>query len=202
MSTVDIVKELKGKSVNIDALYNVYLSCNKVWADVVELGVSNTVSAAVYKTKAPAGFPVKGYTTSSIPAITEDDILTGTVVYAQSGQAGYDEGGLPYVQSQNPYAVDASIGYLTGSSVPVAVPYVANDTTSSILEVSLPASLSKINVGDAVEFSIVNNGNITLRIVDNSNYKSVGFDCIYDATSASFKLWRQSSNLYYVIRQA
>jgi hypothetical protein len=209
MSAINMVSAMKGQSVTLDAYRNIYLSCVNVWARAEQFTLNGALTADTIKQTSTGGITTKVYGAQT-PAITESDILKGIVIYAEGGQTGlyydnyYGHSGLPYELSQNPYTVDSSIGYLTGYDVPSSDTETnsPNNVVGGIRVVDLPATLSKINPGESVQFSIVNNGNDSLRLVDTANYKVTGFDVVYDATSALFRVYRESASLYYVIRIA
>jgi hypothetical protein len=200
------VSSIKNNILDFDAGQSLYLSATNVVLDGTVINVKAPITVGILK-KNINGLSTKIYDDTSAPSISESDINLGVIVYGQNGQDGlYYDGqyGLPYVQSQNSYMVDSSIGYNTGSVPPNLLNEVNNPANAlgNVLEVLLPASLPTFSVGDSVEFTIVNNGNNSLRLTDQTNYKVVGFDVVYDANSAKFIAYKVSESLYYVIRSA
>jgi hypothetical protein len=80
---------------------------------------------------------------------------------------------------------------------------IGNVTNGNIL---LPkvSDLQFINVNQSVDFSIINNWNVPLKLEDGNRvgfgYSTIGHENVYDGTSALFKLHRNSSTNYNVYR--
>lgn len=191
--------KLKGQNVTIDALRDVYIDANNVWADISKLAVKNETISNVYKKKI-VNLSSKAYQPTN--PVSQADILKGIVIFVASGSA------IPTSLDQNPYNVDSSTGYDRNGApyTDATITYYGfpNNVFGGIKTVTFPTSaqLDKVKVNESVDFSIVNNGNSSLRLVGGSGCNISGHEIVYDATSALFKVLRTDANTYYVIRLA
>jgi hypothetical protein len=215
----EVVSTFAGKTISFEALQNVFVSAFKIYIDAYELRTSRHMSAEVYKKRIQKIEP-RIYKTGQRQKITECEIMAGIIVFNETNQPGVEYNtytgeyvfpdGMPYQfvgpNAQNMYSIDNSIGYVITNSYylpdccPVYPFYTTGNPGDVILKVDLPEKLIEIQCGESVEFTIVNQGNHSLLLEDKTEYKVVGFGLIYDATSASFKLYKTSETEYYVYR--
>jgi hypothetical protein len=208
-----------GKTISFEALHNVFVSAFKIYIDAFEVRASRHMSAEVYK-KRILHLEPRVYKTGQRQKITECEIMKGIIVFNESNQPGVEYNtytgeyifpdGMPYQfvgpNAQNMYSIDNSIGYVITNSYylpdccPVYPFYSPGNPGDVILKVDLPEKFIELYCGESVEFTIVNQGNHSLLLEDKTEYKVVGFGLIYDATSASFKVYKTSETEYYVYR--
>jgi|688.fasta_scaffold871835_1 hypothetical protein len=206
------LKTLVGRTISFEALHNVFIRANRVFADVSELNVSNSISGKTIKHRIDE-IKSKIYTSSNNPKIDETDILKGIVVFVEETQRHIntvsESSNLSGTQiefsklnTDNPYTVDTSIGYQLqnseGNSYARTQSYSNNNDI--ILNLELPPKLLSLNIGDSVNFTIINQGTHSLILNDTTDYKIIGFPMIYDVTSAQFKIHKVSENNYNVYR--
>ena len=106
------------------------------------------------------------------------------------------------LNSDNPYTVDTSIGYQLQNSdgISLARTQSYGNSNDIILNLELPPKLITLNIGDSIDFTIINQGTHSLLLNDTTDYKVIGFQMIYDVTSAQFKVHKVSENNYNVYR--
>jgi len=208
------LKTLVGRTISFEALHNVFIRANRVFADVSELNVSNSISGKTIKHRID-DIKSKIYSDSIHPKIDETDILKGIVVFVEETQRQINTGtdpnyntlsGMQFefskLNSDNPYTVDNSIGYQlqNADGVPLARTQSYGNNNDIILNLELPPKLITLNIGDSVDFTIINQGTHSLLLNDTTDYKVIGFQMIYDVTSAQFKIHKISENNYNVYR--
>jgi hypothetical protein len=206
------LKTLVGRTISFEALHNVFIRANKVFADVSELNVSNSICGKTIKHRIDE-IKSKIYSSLSNPKIDETDILKGIVVFVEETQrqintlnetnnlTGYSIE-FSKLNSDNPYTVDTSIGYQlqNAEGIPYARTQSYGNNNDIILNLDLPPKLVTLNIGDSVDFTIINQGTHSLILNDTTDYKIIGFQMIYDVTSAQFKIHKVSENNYNVYR--
>jgi hypothetical protein len=93
------------------------------------------------------------------------------------------------------------IGNLSADFEPNA--NIGNITQANILLPSL-SNLQFINVNESIDFSIINNWNVPLKLEDGHKsslgYSTIGHENVYDGTSALFKIHRNNISNYNVYR--
>ena len=208
------LKTLVGRTISFEALHNVFIKANRVFADVSELNVSNSISGKTIKHRIDDINP-KLYSDTIHPKVDETDILKGIVVFLEETQRQINTGsessynektGMPFefskLNSDNPYTVDTSIGYQLQNSDDISIPrtHSYGNSNDIILNLELPPKLITLNIGDSIDFTIINQGTHSLLLNDTTNYKVIGFQMIYDVTSAQFKVHKVSENNYNVYR--
>ena len=208
------LKTLVGRTISFEALHNVFIKANRVFADVSELNVSNSISGKTIKHRIDDIKP-KLYSDIIHPKVDETDILKGIVVFLEETQRQINTGtdssynektGMPFefskLNSDNPYTVDTSIGYQIQNSDGISLTRTQSYGNSNdiILNLELPPKLITLNIGDSIDFTIINQGTHSLLLNDTTDYKVIGFQMIYDATSAQFKVHKVSENNYNVYR--
>ena len=190
---------IQAPQILLNSLNTIFLEANQVYAANTTLSLG-TLTVSNIK-QSDQAITVKGYTDLTL---TESDIINGLVVFTSNPTMDSNyQYNVPYDLLQNPYTVDSSIFYEPGSqsSVPPTYNYL-NQDDGGVLPLVLPTSFTELSVGQSAEITIVNNGNSSLRLAETSNQKTVGFDLVYDATSAKFIVKRESNTLTYFIRSA
>ena len=183
MSNTEIIS---GTNIVLNSNNNIFLDAPRT----IVSGLLNTANPRLQ-----CELTVKSYSNNTI---TDDDISNGVVIFNENNNS------IPYYLSQNPYMVDSSMFYNTGYNVPIQNdPFSEINASSNLLELDLPTNLSSVlKVGESAELTIINNGNSALRLRETANEKTVGFDLVYDATSAKFIVKRETNTLTYYIRSA
>jgi hypothetical protein len=188
---------IKGTQILLNSLNTIFLEANQISASntTLSLGTLNVSNIR----QSDQAITVRGYTELNL---TESDIINGLIVFTSNPtfDANYYQYNVPYDLLQNPYTVDSSIFYDGGSLVPNS--NALNQVPGDVLPLVLPTSFTQLSVGQSAEITIVNNGNSSLILAETSNQKTVGFDIVYDATSAKFIVKRESNSLTYFIRSA
>lgn len=189
---------IKGTQILLNSLNTIFLEANQISASntTLSLGTLNVSNIR----QSDQSIIVRGYTDLNL---TESDIINGLIVFTSNPtyDAYYYSYDVPYDLNQNPYTVDSTIFYEGGNSVPPTYNYL-NQVEGDVLPLVLPTLYPQLSVGQSAEITIVNNGNSSLRLAETSNQKTVGFDIVYDATSAKFIVKRESNSLTYFIRSA
>lgn len=210
-NTNDIgLKTLVGRTISFEALHNIFIRANKIHADISELNVTNSISGKLIKQRIDEINP-KIYMSGSNPKIDESDMIKGIVVftekqnsYLNSNPEKIHETQLSLLKTNvdNPYTINNGIGYLfenkTSSTIDHYETY--KNTNDIILNIDLPPKLLLLNVGDSIDFTIINQGTHSLMMNDTCDYKIIGFQLIYDGTSAQFKVHKVSENTYNIYR--
>jgi len=177
-------------------------SSNNIFLDAPRTVVNSLVSTI--NPKLQCALTVKSYSNN---VLTAADISNGVVIFNENSNQPY----VNYATDlyQNPYMVDSSMFYNTGNVYPgYENNYIPNysddmDGLGNLLGVNLPTELgSVLRVGESAELTIINNGNSSLRLLETANEKTVGFDLVYDATSAKFIVKRETNTLTYFVRSA
>ena len=169
-------------------------SNNNIFLDATRTIVSHLVNTT--NPKLQCALTVKSYTNNTITAA---DISNGLVIFNLTPNS------IPTDLLQNPLSVDSSIFFQTGTDVPlVNNPYIYINNSDVVIPLNLPTDLSSVlKVGESTELTIINNGNSALRLSSNNvNVQTVGFDLIYDATSAKFIVKRETNTTIYFVRSA
>ena len=196
-NSVQQVPGIQGTQILLNSLNTIFLEANQISAynTTLSLGTLNVSNIR----QSDQAITVRGYTD---PYLTESDIINGLIVFTSNPtfDAYYYQYNVPYDLNQNPYTVDSTIFYEVGNSVPNT--NALNSLPGDVLPLVLPTSYPQLSVGQSAEITIVNNGNSSLRLAETSNQKTVGFDIVYDATSAKFIVKRESNSLTYFIRSA
>ena len=169
-TTVDTVKELKGKSVNLNALYNVYLNCHKVWTEAAELGITGTIS---YSNMKQIVGNLSAKIINSDYTISETDIINSTIIFSVSGQAGISDYGIP---------VGTNTSLLTQSK-----------------KLYFPSILSRIGLNEIVQFTMINICNFDLILTGSTNCKITGINVLPSNTAGTYKLFKYSESVYFVM---
>jgi hypothetical protein len=196
INSVQQVPGIQGTQILLNSLNTIFLEANQVYAANTTLSLG-TLTVSNIK-QSDQAITVKGYTDLTL---TESDIINGLVVFTSNPTMDSNyQYNVPYDLLQNPYTVDNSIFYSGGYNVPTY--NYLNQDDGGVLPLVLPTSFAELSVGQSAEITIVNNGNSSLRLAETSNQKTVGFDLVYDATSAKFIVKRESNTLTYFIRSA
>jgi hypothetical protein len=200
-NSVQQVPGIQGTQILLNSLNTIFLEANQISAynTTLSLGTLNVSNIR----QSGQSIIVRGYTDRNL---TESDIINGLIVFTSDPTTNSDypyQYNVPYDLNQNPYTVDSTIFYEGGNSVP-SLPNTLNhiQVEGSVLPLVLPTLFTQLSVGQSAEITIVNNGNSSLRLAETSNEKTVGFDIVYDATSAKFIVKRQTNTLTYFIRSA
>jgi len=195
MSNTEIIS---GTNIVLNSNNNIFLDAPRT----IVSGLLNTANPRLQ-----CELTVKSYSNNNI---TVSDISNGVVIFNENSNQPY----VNYATNlyQNPYMVDSSMFYNTGYNYPSYENnyYVPNDSADmdglgNLLGVNLPNAddlSSVLKVGESAELTIINNGNSALRLRETANEKTVGFDLVYDATSAKFIVKRETNTLTYYIRSA
>ena len=187
---------IQAPQILLNSLNTIFLEANQVYAANTTLSLG-TLTVSNIK-QSDQAITVKGYTDLTL---TEPDIMNGLVVFTSNPTMDSNyQYNVPYDLLQNPYTVDSSIFYATGDSAPTY--NYLNQDDGGVLPLALPTLFTQLSVGQSAEITIVNNGNSSLRLAETSNQKTVGFDLVYDATSAKFIVKRETNTLTYFIRSA
>ena len=151
------LKTLVGRTISFEALHNVFIKANRVFADVSELNVSNSICGKTIKHRIDE-IKSKIYSSSNNPKIDETDILKGIVVFVEETHRQINTisetnnlSGIQFefskLNSDNPYTVDTSIGYQLQNSE--GIPYARTQSYSNnndiILNLDLPPKLITLN---------------------------------------------------------
>ena len=187
---------LQAPQILLNSLHTIFLEANQVYASNTTLSLG-TLNVSNIK-QSDQAITVRGYTDLTL---TEPDIINGLIVFTSDPTTNsYYQYYVPYDLLQNPYTVDSSIFYATGNSAPTS--NALNPYDGGVLPLALPTLFTELSVGQSAEITIVNNGNSSLRLQETENQKTVGFDIVYDATSAKFIVKRETNTLTYFIRSA
>jgi len=189
---MSVPQTISGQNIVLNSNNNIFLDATR------------TVINGLLSTKNPKGncaLTVKNYSNNTISA---SDISNGVIIFNENSNNPY-----PYVNYatnlyQNPYMVDSTMFYATGSNYQTLNNPNADITNlGDLLGLTLPTDLSTVlRVGESAELTIINNGNSALRLLETANEKTVGFDLVYDATSAKFIVKRETNTLTYYVRSA
>ena len=182
---------------NISGQNIVLNSNNNIFLDATRTIVNGLVSTS--NPKLECELTVKAYSNNELSAA---DISNGVIIFNENSQQPY----VNYATDlyQNPYQVDSSMFYATVTNLPTGTDPDANiNNLGNLLGLTLPTDISSVlKVGESTELTIINNGNSSLRLLESENNKTVGFDIVYDATSAKFIVKRETNTLTYYVRSA
>jgi len=192
---MSVPQTISGQNIVLNSNNNIFLDATR------------TVINGLLSTKNPKGncaLTVKNYSNNTISA---SDISNGVIIFNENSNTPYPYVNYAYDLYQNPYMVDSSMFYATGSNAPSGS-YLNNPSTDinnlgNLIGLALPTDLSTVlRVGESAELTIINNGNSALRLLETANELTVGFDLVYDATSAKFIVKRETNTLTYYVRSA